>query len=87
MFSSKCPKDEKDKCITELVGKVKGHAKELIYAHDTSRVIECLVALNRPGINSLLFDELQSELVRMAKSKYSRFFVSKMLKYGFAKTL
>ena len=46
----KTPKSEKDEAIHELYGLVKGHASKLIYAHDTSRVIECLVATEREGI-------------------------------------
>ncbi|PAV71204.1 hypothetical protein WR25_26719 [Diploscapter pachys] len=80
--SSKTPKQEVDDSIGKLVGLVKGHAAKLVYAHDTSRVIECLVALKRPGINNLLFEELSSEIVRMTKSKYAKFFVMKMLKNG-----
>uniref|UniRef100_A0A914WPJ8 PUM-HD domain-containing protein n=1 Tax=Plectus sambesii TaxID=2011161 RepID=A0A914WPJ8_9BILA len=80
--SGKTPKDEKDKLVHELCGVVKGKAKTLIYAHDTCRVIECLMALDRPGIRTMLFEELKPEIVRMAKSKYARFFVWKMLKYG-----
>jgi pumilio family protein 6 len=68
--------------VHALVGLVKGNAKKLVYAHDTCRVIECLMALDRPGIRTMLFDELTPEIVRMAKSKYARFFVWKMLKYG-----
>lgn len=80
--SSKTPKTEKDESIHKLVGLVKGHAAKLIYAHDTSRVIECLVATEREGIINNLFDELTPELVRMCKNKYSKFFVKKMLKAG-----
>uniref|UniRef100_A0A0M3J8S8 Protein penguin (inferred by orthology to a D. melanogaster protein) n=1 Tax=Anisakis simplex TaxID=6269 RepID=A0A0M3J8S8_ANISI len=56
----------------------------LIYAHDTCRVIECLTSLPKGTIRSLLFDELCPEIVRMSKSKYARFFVTKMLKNGSA---
>ncbi|WKX94782.1 hypothetical protein Q1695_011780 [Nippostrongylus brasiliensis] len=80
--SRKTPKAERDDCVSKLFGLVKGHAPKLIYAHDISRVFECLLALKRPGITSALFDELTPELVRMTKSKYAHFFVLRMLKYG-----
>uniref|UniRef100_A0A1I7WZH0 CPL domain-containing protein n=1 Tax=Heterorhabditis bacteriophora TaxID=37862 RepID=A0A1I7WZH0_HETBA len=80
--SSKTSKIEKDDCVSKLVGLVKGYASKLIYPHDTCRVIECLLALRRPGITTLLFDELTPEIVRMTKSVYARFFVQRMLKYG-----
>jgi len=48
---------------------VKGKASTLIYAHDTCRVIECLVALKRDDIRNELFEELTPEIVPMTKSK------------------
>lgn len=68
--------------IKKLINLLKGHAAELIYAHDTSRVFQYLLALKRENIRNDLFEELTPEIVRMAKSKYSKFFVNKMLKYG-----
>uniref|UniRef100_A0A8R1I0Z9 PUM-HD domain-containing protein n=1 Tax=Caenorhabditis japonica TaxID=281687 RepID=A0A8R1I0Z9_CAEJA len=78
----KTPKADKDAAVHELYGLVKGHASKLIYSHDTSRVIECLVATEREGIINNLFNELTPEIVRMSKNVYSKFFVKKMLKNG-----
>ncbi|CAJ0914174.1 unnamed protein product, partial [Mesorhabditis belari] len=78
----KTPQAKKDELIKDLVGKVKGHAKELIYAHDMSRVFQFLLKLEREGITSMLFDELNAEIIRMSKSMYARHFVRRMLKYG-----
>ncbi|CAI5441583.1 unnamed protein product [Caenorhabditis angaria] len=80
--SSKTPIAEKDEAVHKLYGLVKGHAAKLIYAHDTSRVIECLVGTEREGIINNLFNELTPEIVRMSKNVYSKFFVKKMLKNG-----
>lgn len=63
---------------------VRGKAKHFVYAHDTCRVIQCLLALKREDIRTELFDELVPEIVRMAKSQYSKFFVLKMLHYGYS---
>lgn len=54
----------------------------MIFAHDTVRVVECLMALGSEEIREQLFAELKDELIPMAKSKYAYFFVVKMLKYG-----
>ena len=51
--SGKTPKEAKDEAVSKLVGIVKGKASKLIYAHDTCRVIECLVALQREGITDM----------------------------------
>ncbi|VDN43242.1 unnamed protein product [Gongylonema pulchrum] len=53
---------------------MKGKVKELIFAHDTCRVVECLFACAGADIRTALFEELTPEIVRMAKSKYARFF-------------
>uniref|UniRef100_A0A0N4UFR6 PUM-HD domain-containing protein n=1 Tax=Dracunculus medinensis TaxID=318479 RepID=A0A0N4UFR6_DRAME len=73
---------KREKAISELYSLVKGKMKELIYAHDTSRVIECLLSFAGPEMKEALFRELIPEIIRMAKSKYARFFVVKMLKFG-----
>ena len=61
---------------------VRGKAKELIFAHDTSRVLQCLLAAGNKEIRDDLFDELSPELKRMCKTQYARFFVVKLLKHG-----
>lgn len=67
-------------CILSL--KVRGKAKDLIFAHDSSRVLQCLLAAGNRDIRDELFDELSPELKRMCKSQYARFFVVKLLKHG-----
>ncbi|KAE9418428.1 hypothetical protein Angca_009600 [Angiostrongylus cantonensis] len=78
----KTSKQERDECVSQLYGLVKGYASKLIYAHDTCRIFECLLALKRPGITSAIFLELSPELVRMTKNKYAHYFVLRLLKYG-----
>uniref|UniRef100_A0AC34GLS1 PUM-HD domain-containing protein n=1 Tax=Panagrolaimus sp. ES5 TaxID=591445 RepID=A0AC34GLS1_9BILA len=82
--SSKTPENVKEECIEKLCSMIKGSAAKLIYAHDTSRIFECLLALKRDDIRDMLFNELQPEIIKMSKSKYARYFVLRMLKYGTA---
>jgi len=77
-----CPEQKKEKLITELHSLVQGNIKKIIYAHDTVRVIECLMALGTPEIRTKLFEELKDDIIEMSKSKYAHFFVQKMLRYG-----
>ena len=74
--------DVKEDCITKLIDLIKGPAVELIYGHDTARVIQCLIALKRPVIRDMLFEELKGEIVPMCGSVYGRYFVLRMVKYG-----
>jgi len=77
-----CPEEKKNKLTRELHALVKGNIKKMIYAHDTVRVVECLVALGDESIRNSLFEEMKEDVIEMCKSKYAHFFVMKMLKYG-----
>ena len=54
----------------------------MTFAHDTSRVVECLVQYGNEKEKNIVFDELKSVIVELSKSKYRRFLVRKMLTYG-----
>merc|ERR1712025_473291 len=77
-----CPEQKKEKLTKDLHELVKGNIKKIIFAHDTVRVVECLMALGSEEIRNALYDELKDDIVEMAKSKYANFFVQKILKYG-----
>lgn len=57
--------------------------KELIFAHDSCRIVECMVTNGGSDVRNALFEELVPEIIRMTKSKYARFFIIKMLKHGY----
>ena len=61
---------------------VKGNVGKIIFAHDTVRVIVCLVALGDENIRDALFEEMKGDIISMAKSKFACFFVQKLVKYG-----
>ncbi|VDK75674.1 unnamed protein product [Litomosoides sigmodontis] len=73
---------ERKKLATEIFEVVKGKVKELIFAHDSCRIVECMVTNGGSDVRNALFEELIPEIIRMTKSKYARFFVVKMLKHG-----
>jgi len=77
-----CPEEKKSKLTTELHSLVKGNIKKIIFAHDTVRVVEFLMALGTPEIKEELYLELKDDIIEMAKSKYANFFVQKLLRYG-----
>ena len=54
----------------------------MIYAHDTCRVISSLIKYGNDRHREGIFQEIKDNLVEMAKSKYARFVVKKMLKNG-----
>lgn len=73
---------KKAKLTTELHALVKGNLKKIIFAHDTVRVVECLMAMGSEEIKNEIYLELKEDMIEMAKSKYANFFVQKLLKYG-----
>ncbi len=77
-----CPEEEKNELIAKLAEDVKGRVKKLVFAHDTVRVIECLIAIGGEGVRGALFDEMIGDVIELAKGKYSTFIVAKMVKYG-----
>uniref|UniRef100_A0A0N5A8J8 PUM-HD domain-containing protein n=1 Tax=Syphacia muris TaxID=451379 RepID=A0A0N5A8J8_9BILA len=78
--SSRCKAEEKEKANNELFALLKGKLKDVVYAHDMSRVVEYLFSCSQ--LRSAIFDELTPELIRMAKARYAHYVVAKMLKNG-----
>lgn len=77
-----CPEAERARLLKELHASVKGNVKKLIFAHDTVRVIECLVAKGDDALKEQIFQEMKGDVIEMAKSQYAYFFVVKLIKYG-----
>lgn len=77
-----CTESRREELLTELHSLIKGNVSKIIHAHDTVRVVECLVALGSSEIKNALYTELKDELLILAKSKYASFFVQKLIKYG-----
>ncbi|TMS33901.1 hypothetical protein L596_001589 [Steinernema carpocapsae] len=76
--SSKTSDVDREKAYERLAEIVKGKGNTLIYAHDTSRVLQCL--LDQRQYREQLFDEFTPEFLRMMKSKYAIFFFMKLLR-------
>ena len=61
---------------------IQSKVKSIVFAHDTVRVIEFLMAHGSSEIKEKLFQEMKDELIPLAKSQYASFFVSKIIRYG-----
>ncbi|KAL7645394.1 UNVERIFIED_CONTAM: hypothetical protein RMT77_003780 [Armadillidium vulgare] len=77
-----CKKERKVELCKELYELIKEKVKSLVYAHDTVRVIETLFSAGGEDVRAKLFEELKENILDLCKNKYSRFFVSKILKQG-----
>ncbi|ELU16136.1 hypothetical protein CAPTEDRAFT_163846 [Capitella teleta] len=74
--------EKRQEMSKELYGIIKGKASRLIYAHDTSRVIQCLLKYGTQTYKDALFEELKDEIPKLMISKYAKYFVRRLLKYG-----
>jgi hypothetical protein len=82
-FSTKVSDEKRGHCLSELMHLCKGKFSALAYSHATSRVVQCLLKLKKPDIRNQIFAELKPEILRLAMSRYGKYFVMKMLKYGY----
>merc|ERR1711962_383604 len=73
---------KKVKLASELHALVKGNIKKIIFAHDTVRVVECLMAMGDEAVTESIFQEMKEDIVEMSKSRYASFFAHKLLRYG-----
>lgn len=67
---------------SELLCMVQGKIKEFCFAHDTARVVQCLIQHGTAAQRDIVFKELKDEITAMVKSKYAKFLVKKIMKYG-----
>ena len=82
--SKKTDADVKEKLVDELRALVRGKVRQLMMAHDTVRVVQCLVSLNRAEILAELWEEVQGKetLLLAAKSKYAHHLLLAILRKG-----
>ncbi|NWT56548.1 PUM3 protein, partial [Erythrocercus mccallii] len=78
----KCDKEKREKLMNELQKLLRGKIKNLAFAHDSTRVIQCLIQYGNEKQRQEAFEELKDSLVELSKSKYSRNIVKKFLMYG-----
>ena len=57
--SSDLKQGKKEAHVAELFKLVQGHAKSLIFAHDTSRVVQTLMKRGTPQMRDAVFQELR----------------------------
>ncbi|KAH8386828.1 hypothetical protein KR093_002803, partial [Drosophila rubida] len=50
-------------------------------AHDTARILQCMIKFGSPALRTELSDKLMPDAVAMCQSKYSHFCIQAMLKY------
>ncbi|CAF4534642.1 unnamed protein product, partial [Rotaria sp. Silwood2] len=70
------------KLCAELMKLIEGNVKFLSMAHDTTRVIECLVQFGNEQQKHYIFEQIQKDIATMSKSLYAHHVIMKFLTYG-----
>ncbi|XP_028404711.1 pumilio homolog 3-like [Dendronephthya gigantea] len=74
--------DKKKIMVDEVLGIIAGHGHEVVFKHDTVRVIEICIKYGSAEQRAKLFDQFKDNIAELALKKYSKFFIKKMMKYG-----
>ncbi|XP_030598614.1 pumilio homolog 3 [Archocentrus centrarchus] len=77
-----CNKDQKKKLLRELRDLIHGKIKQMAFAHDAVRVLQCYVQFCNHEQRQEVFEELKDEILSLSKSQYGRHVVKKLLMYG-----
>lgn len=76
-------KDDKQKLVDEVLEQVKDKEKQVVYKHDSVRVLEHCVIHGNDKQRSALFDLFKENTVNLVTSAgYSKFLVKKFMEYG-----
>ncbi|XP_023295770.2 protein penguin [Lucilia cuprina] len=81
----KCRKTEKKAELVEKLYNLFSSGdtiKKVVMAHDTARIIQCMLKFATPSLREQLSERLMPFAVEMSISKYAHFCVLRMFKYG-----
>ncbi|XP_017143234.1 protein penguin [Drosophila miranda] len=81
----RCRKTEnKDQLVEQMfkILNVGDTISKIVKAHDTARVLQCMLKHATPALRAEISDKLLPYAVEMCQSKYAQFCVQRMLKYG-----
>jgi pumilio family protein 6 len=63
---------ERKKHITNLMGIVRGHVKDIVFKHDASRIVQTIVRWGGPSERNEIATELKGSFKELSESKYSK---------------
>ncbi|XP_016520177.1 pumilio homolog 3 isoform X1 [Poecilia formosa] len=78
----KCDAEQKTKLMKELHGLIRGKMKQMAFAHDSVRVLQCFIQFGNEKQRFEVFEELKDSILEMSKSPYGKHIVKKLLMYG-----
>ncbi|KAI4456854.1 hypothetical protein MML48_8g00018351 [Holotrichia oblita] len=81
-------KEERDKLVNELhqlLGN-QGNYVKLVLAHDMARIVQYMLKFGNEKVRNEIMVEITPSTVQMLQSKYGRYCIKRLFKYGSAKT-
>ena len=79
--SSECPKKERAEHIAAIIELIKGKVHDIIFQHDSVRVLQCCMQYGNAEQRVLIFDEIFPSVLELSKSKYGKFMIPKLMTY------
>ncbi|XP_035829292.1 pumilio homolog 3 [Aplysia californica] len=80
------PEVKRKKICDDLMRMVTGKVKQLCKAHDSARIVQCLVQYGTEQQRATIYEEIRDEICDMCRLKYAKYVVRKLIHYG-SKTL
>jgi len=80
-------KAERQQQVDELFEVIKGDIPALVFGHSASRFVQAAMKYGNNEQRSAIAKELEGRYVELAKGKYGKFLVTKILEYGYGPLL
>ncbi|XP_023145225.1 pumilio homolog 3 [Amphiprion ocellaris] len=77
-----CDDDSKKKLMKNLHDLMRGKIKQMAFAHDSVRVLQCFIQFASHEQRKEVFEDLKDDIIGLCKSQYGRHVVKKLLMYG-----
>ncbi|XP_029371924.1 pumilio homolog 3 isoform X2 [Echeneis naucrates] len=77
-----CDNDLKKKLMKQLYDLICGKIKQMAFAHDSVRVLQCFIQFGTHEQRQEVFTEIKDDFINLCKSQYGRHIVKKLLMYG-----
>ncbi|KAG8855333.1 pumilio domain member 6 [Tulasnella sp. 330] len=74
-------KKEQQEHVAKLMAVVKGKIQDLVFKHDASRIVQTLVSQGSRADRDQVALELKGSYYRLSQARYSKFLVSKLIRY------
>lgn len=79
---SHVPKEERKVLVAELFDIITGRVKDFVFKHDSVRVVQTALKYASLDQRKMITRELKGEYKTLAKSRYAKFLIGKMLVHG-----